>query len=259
MKIKIDILGCGSSSGVPAIGNYWGVCDPKNPKNKRLRSSILITSERKTKILIDATPDLRQQLLNANVKYLDAVLITHAHADHIHGVDDFRFLNVLMKNHLNLYANKKVLDEIKKKFSYVFEKLKKEANGFYYKPCLVPKTINKSFMINELKITSFQQNHGFCESTGYRINNVAYSTDVVDLDDNAFSKLKNLDLWIVDCLRFKPHTTHSHFDKTIGWIDKVKPKKAILTHMNTEVDYNTITKMLPKNCYAAFDGLTINV
>ena len=259
MKIKIDILGCGSSSGVPAIGNYWGDCDPKNPKNKRLRSSILITSERKTKILIDATPDLRQQLLNANVEYLDAVLITHAHADHIHGVDDFRFLNVLMKKHLNLYAHKKVLDEIKKKFSYVFEKLKKEANGFYYKPCLVPKTINKSFMINELKITSFQQNHGFCESTGYRINNVAYSTDVVDLDDKAFSKLKNLDLWIVGLLREDTHPAHAGFDQIMDFISYIKPKQTIFTHMTALLDEKELITKCPPNVKPGYDGMIIDL
>ncbi len=149
MALSVKILGCGSSSGVPAIGNFWGVCNPNNPKNRRLRSSILIKSE-KTSLLFDATPDLRQQLLNSKVKHLDAILITHAHADHIHGLDDIRFLNVLMKSHLNLYATGQVIMDIKKRFEYVFEDLSPKANGFYYKPCLIPNTIKNSFKINEL-------------------------------------------------------------------------------------------------------------
>ena len=140
MNIEITILGCGSSSGVPAIGNDWGNCNPSNPKNRRLRSSILIKTSKK-KILIDATPDLRQQLLNSNIKHLDGVLITHCHADHINGIDDFRFLNVIMKQDINLYATKQVIQTIIERFSYVFEKLSPKANGFYYKPCLIPNEI----------------------------------------------------------------------------------------------------------------------
>ena len=147
MSVEINILGCGSSSGVPAIGNSWGNCDPKNPKNRRLRSSILIKSN-KSSIIIDATPDLRQQLLNANVKKLDAILVTHTHSDHINGIDDFRFLNVIMKKDINLYASENSINEIKKRFGYVFEKLVPEANGFYYKPCLNPKIIKGLSLIH---------------------------------------------------------------------------------------------------------------
>ena len=258
MEFEVTILGCGSSSGVPAIGNNWGKCDPRNPKNRRLRSSILIRN-RDLKILVDATPDLRQQLLNSNVKELDAVLITHCHADHINGIDDFRFLNVLMKKDLNLYATKCVIKEIQERFSYVFEKLSSKAKGFYYKPCLIPNEINGLFKIKDLEILSFQQDHGFIESTGFRIKNFAYSPDVSEISDDVFEKLYNLDLWIVDCLRFDPHKSHAHFDKVLKWIEKVKPKKTILTHMNYEVDYDYINSLLPKNCFAAYDGLKLKV
>ncbi|MDC3091213.1 MBL fold metallo-hydrolase [Rickettsiales bacterium] len=258
MTFEVTILGCGSSTGVPAIGNNWGNCDPNNPKNIRMRSSILVKSESST-ILIDAGPDLRQQLLNSNVDNLDAVFVTHGHADHIHGIDDFRFLNVLMNKDINLFASKKTIGQIKEKFGYVFEKLNPQANGYYYKPCLIPNIIKPSFQLNKLKIKTFDQNHGFSISTGFRINNIAISTDVVDLDAEAFDNLNNLDLWIVDCLRFKPHKTHAHLEKTLQWIDKVKPKKSILTHMNYEVDYDAISKMLPKNCYAAYDGMKTKV
>ncbi len=258
MTFEITILGCGSSSGVPAIGNNWGKCNPNNPKNRRLRSSILIKTP-SVKLLIDATPDLRQQLLNANVKSLDGILITHCHADHINGIDDFRFLNVIMNQDLHLYATKKNIDEIKERFSYVFEKLAPQAKGFYYKPCLVPHEINGLFKINNLEILSFQQDHGFIESTGFRINNFAYSSDVFDLSEDVFKKLKNLDLWIVDCLRFEPHKSHAHLEKVLNWINRLKPKRTILTHMNYEIDYDHINSLLPKNCEAAYDGLKLNL
>lgn len=256
--MQITILGCGSSAGVPAIGNYWGECNPQNPRNRRLRSSIIIKSK-EAQILIDATPDLRQQLLNANVNKIDAVLITHTHADHIHGIDDFRYLNHLMKKHINLYAEDYVIKEIRKKFNYVFDDLVPEAKGFYYKPCLIANEIKNQFKIKDLNIDSFKQSHGFSDSTGFRVNNMAYSTDVVELDEKAFSKLKDLDLWIVDCLRFTPHKSHAHFEKTMEWIRFIKPKKTVLTHMNYEVDYDKISKMLPENCFAGYDGLIINI
>ncbi len=258
MKLEITILGCGSSSGVPAIGNNWGNCNPKNSKNKRLRSSILIKSK-DLSLLIDATPDLRQQLLNANVTNLDAVLITHCHADHINGIDDFRFLNVIMNKDLDMYATKENIKEIKERFSYVFEKLSPKSKGFYYKPCLIPKPIDGLFRIKNLEIQSFQLDHGFGESTGFRIENFAYSSDVFNISDNIFNKLKNLDLWIVDCLRFKPHKSHAHFEKVMKWIEIIRPKKTVLTHMNYEVDYDHINSLLPDNCQAAYDGLKLIV
>ena len=258
MSLNITILGCGSSSGVPTVGNNWGKCNPKNKKNYRLRSSILV-EHKNTVILVDATPDLRQQLINAKVKKIDGVLITHSHADHIHGVDDFRFLNVVMNKYINLYTNVETLEQIKKKFGYIFEKLHPNANGFFYKPCLSPFIIKGKFNINELSIEPFDQDHGFGKTLGFRINNFAYSSDVVELSEEAFKKLNNLDLWIVDCLRVRPHKTHAHLEKTLKWIDRVKPKKAVITHMNNETDYDEISKLLPNNCFAAYDGMKIKI
>tara|TARA_B100000989_G_scaffold259829_1_gene210175 strand:+ start:668 stop:1444 length:777 start_codon:yes stop_codon:yes gene_type:complete len=258
MSLNVTILGCGSSSGVPTVGNNWGKCNPKNKKNYRLRSSILV-EYKNTVILIDATPDLRQQLIKAKVKKIDGVLITHSHADHIHGVDDFRFLNIVMNKYIDLYTNTETLEQIKKKFGYIFERLHPKANGFFYKPCLNPIIIKTKFKINELIIDPFDQDHGFGKSLGFRINNFAYSSDVVELSEEAFEKLYNLDLWIVDCLRVRPHKTHAHLEKTLKWIERVKPKKAVITHMNNETDYDEITKLLPKNCFAAFDGMKLKI
>ena len=258
MSLSITILGCGSSSGVPTVGNNWGKCNPKNKKNYRLRSSILV-EHKNTVILVDATPDLRQQLINEKVKKIDGVLITHSHADHIHGVDDFRFLNIVMNKYINLYTNTETLEQIKKKFGYIFEKLHPDANGFFYKPCLRPFIIKGKFNINELSIEPFDQDHGFGKTLGFRINNFAYSSDVVELSEEAFKKLNNLDLWIVDCLRVRPHKTHAHLEKTLKWIDRVKPRKAVITHMNNETDYDEISKLLPNNCFAAYDGMKIKI
>ena len=258
MTINVTVLGCGSSSGVPAIGNNWGNCDPKNSKNRRLRSSILIETKG-LRILVDATPDLRQQLLNSKVKHLDAVFITHCHADHINGIDDFRFLNVIMEKDINLFATREVIDTIRQRFSYVFEKLLPQANGFYYKPCLIPNEINNKFSLGPLEIICFQQDHGFCETTGFRIDDFAYSPDVVNLNKNALSKLRNLKLWIVDCLTLKPHKTHAHLEKVIEWMHELKPKKTVLTHMNYDIDYKYISSILPRNCFAAYDGMRLSV
>ena len=150
-------------------------------------------------MIIDATPDLRQQLLNANVKRLDAVLITHTHSDHINGVDDFRFLNVIMKKDIDLYSSQENIDQIKKKFGYIFEKLVPEANGFYYKPCLNPNIVEGEFKIKDFNFYVSNKTMVSVNRTGFRINNFAYCTDVLDFDDAEFKKLKNLDLWIVDC------------------------------------------------------------
>ena len=151
----------------------------------------------------------------------------------------------------------KNINDIKKRFGYVFEDLSPEANGFYYKPCLIPNVLKDQFPLNELDVKSFPQNHGFSESTGFRINDMAYCTDVLDFCEDSFKLLTKLDLLIIDCLRFKPHKTHAHFDKVMDWIDRLKPKKTVLTHMNYEVDYDHISSLLPRNCEAAYDGLIL--
>ena len=254
--MKAIVLGCGGSGGVPLIGNVWGACNSKNRKNRRTRVSILIKTK-KTSILVDCSPDMRQQLLKARVKKIDAVLITPAHADHVHGIDDFRSLNRVMKRDIDLYADKNTLKILKKRFDYVFKPLVPRAKGFFYKPCLQAHETREKFRVGDIDIVPFIQKHGYSESLGYRFGPLAYSTDVSDFSVKSLSKLRGIKIWIVDCLRLKPHPSHSHLKKTLSWIRKIKPEKAILTHLNHEVDYDELSKMLPPGVEVGFDGMRI--
>ncbi len=251
--MKITILGCGSSMGVPLVGEGWGDCDPNEPKNRRLRASILV-EEGATRLLVDTSPDLRQQLLSAGVNRLDAVLYTHAHADHLHGIDDIRAINVTLKGPLDVYADPETLGIIQDRFGYVFQPLK---GDYYYKPTLVPHVIDGPFRIGDIAIRSFRQDHGFSKSLGFRFGDVAYSTDVLALDEQAFEILESVDLWIVDAFRKVPHATHTHLERTLEWIERVKPRRAVLTHMTQWLDYNWLKSVLPAHVEPAYDGMVL--
>ena len=246
------MLGCGPSTGIPAIGPDWGACDPNDPRNRRRRASLLIEC-RGTTVLIDTSPDLRAQLLDAKVARLDAVIMTHAHADHLHGIDDIRSLNRLMKQAIPLYADRATLAEISRRFDYVFAPA--PADGLYYKPALTPHPIEGPFVAAGLPIVPFVQDHGYSTTLGFRIGPLGYSTDVAELDDAAFAVLAGIELWIVDCLRYEPHTTHSHLAKTLAWIARVKPTHAALTHMDRQLDYRELAARLPPGVEPGRDGL----
>jgi len=254
--MKIRILGCGSSGGVPLVGGNWGQCDPTEPRNRRRRVSILIEHGDST-ILIDTSPDLREQLLDAGTRRLDAVLFTHAHADHLHGIDDLRAFNRLMRLPIPVYAHARTLADIERRFDYVFTPV--EPGGSFYKPTLTPYAIDGAFDLAGLKVVPFEQDHGFSKTLGFRIGAMAYSTDVVELDDAAFEILEGVELWIVDCLRYDPHPTHSHLAKTLSWIERVKPRRAVLTHMDIDLDYATLRRVLPEGIEPGYDGLLIEV
>jgi phosphoribosyl 1,2-cyclic phosphate phosphodiesterase len=254
--VKIRVLGCGGSGGVPLIGDKWGNCDPGEPKNRRRRVSILV-EEGATTLLIDTSPDLREQLLDAGTSRLDAVLFTHAHADHLHGIDDLRSVNRLMRAPIPVYANPDTLEKISQRFGYVFAPL--ESGDSFYKPTLVPHVIDGAFEIAGIRIVPFEQDHGFSTTLGFRIGDMAYSTDVVDLDETAFGVLEGVELWIVDCLRYEPHPTHSHLAKTLSWVARVKPRRAVLTHMDIPLDYATLRRDLPAGVEPGYDGLTIEL
>lgn len=254
--MKVTILGCGGSNGVPLIGGTWGRCNPDNPKNRRLRASILVEDER-TRLLVDTSPDLRQQLLATGSGWLDAVIYTHAHADHLHGIDDLRMVNVIRKAPIDAYADASTLAKIHERFGYVFTPLESSAEGHFYKPCLIPHEIIGPFGVGSIKVTPFEQHHGFSKTLGFRFGGFAYSTDVVGLDEAAFEALAGLKVWVVDALRFETHTTHAHFDRTLEWITRIKPKRAVLTHMNHNMDYDAVLARCPPGVEPAYDGMVL--
>lgn len=257
--MKVTVLGCGGSGGVPLIGNHWGACNPDNPKNRRRRVSVLV-EHLGCNIVLDTSPDFRAQMLDANVGKLDAILYTHDHADHTQGIDDVRFMRGGSKDQrIPAYGAPDTLRTLIARFPYVFEQ-NTEGSGHLYKPFLEAKTVNGPFQIGRLEVTPFEQAHGFGSKTlGYRIGPMAYSTDVVELPEEAFEILQGLDLWIVDCLRFEPHMTHAHFDKAIGWIERLKPKHAILTHLNHQTDYDAVKAKCPPGVEPGYDGLSVEI
>jgi phosphoribosyl 1,2-cyclic phosphate phosphodiesterase len=254
--MKVTILGCGASTGVPAIGPNWGECDPTDPRNRRRRVSLLVEVG-EVAILIDTSPDLREQLIDARVRRLDAVLMTHAHADHLHGIDDIRQLNRLMNAAIPLWADARTLAEIRRRFGYALEP-PPEA-GRFYKPTLEPNEITGPFAIKGVRVIPFAQDHGYSTTLGFRIGAMAYSTDVTELDDAAFAVIAGVELWIVDCMRRAPHPTHSHLDKTLGWIVRVRPRRAVLTHMDQSLDYRALLAELPADVEPGQDGLVIEM
>ena len=256
MTIEITILGCGSSGGVPLIGNIWGPCDPKDRRNIRRRVSILVKINNKT-LLVDTSPDLRMQMLDAKVKDVDAVLYTHSHADHVHGIDDLRAFCWQRKNNkpLPIYSDQYTIDQITNRFDYAFGNKHGPAV-----PSLASNTISLgSNTIEGINVEAIKQIHGKGFSLGYRFDNVAYSTDVNNLPNESMEQLKDLDLWIVDCVRYEPHYSHSHFDQTISWIKKLKPKRAILTHMGHWLDYTELKNKCPDNVEPGIDGMVIKI
>jgi phosphoribosyl 1,2-cyclic phosphate phosphodiesterase len=254
--MKVTVLGCGASTGVPTIGPEWGRCDPSDRRNRRRRVSVLV-ERGPTTILIDTSPDLREQLIDARVARLDAVLLTHGHADHLHGIDDLRTLWRLMNRPIPLYADAATMADVRQRFGYLLEATGPESN--LYQPILTPREIRGRFEVCGIRVVPFAQPHGYRTSLGFRIGPMAYSTDVASLDDAAFGVLAGVELWIVDCLRREPHPTHSHLAQTLDWIARVRPRRAVLTHMDTSMDYRELSRELPPGVEPGQDGLVIEV
>jgi len=264
-SIEITILGCGSSGGVPRVGGNWGDCDPINPKNRRRRCSLLITATAsnggKTVVLIDTGCDIREQLLDAGVSSVDAVLYTHDHADHTHGIDDLRVLALNDRKRVEVFANKPTLDRLDNAFGYCFN----APAGSAYPPILNANTIDDAEEViiegegGSIPILAFNQQHGSIMSLGFRVGNCAYSCDVSDFPSSSRNALENLDVWIIDSLRRSPHPSHLSLSETIMWIDKVQPKRAILTNMHIDLDYETVANETADHISPAYDGLTFKL
>ncbi|MFN4281889.1 MAG: MBL fold metallo-hydrolase [Alphaproteobacteria bacterium] len=267
--MKVTILGCGGAGGVPLVGGDWGACDPREPKNRRRRVSILIEDGPKdhpTRLLVDTSPDLREQMLDAAVDRLDAVIFTHNHADHVHGIDDLRQFNRRQQAIIPAYMDEATASGVAERFGYVFGppgEYKGRPN--YYKPCLDDRRIapGQTFAVSgpggPIQVQAFDQDHGFMRTLGLRFGEVAYSTDVVNMPEDGFAALAGVGLWIVDCFAREPHPTHVHLPKVLKWIERVQPECAILTHMGTAMDYGALLRELPQGVVPAYDGMTIKV
>lgn len=264
MTLTLTILGCGSSSGVPRPALGWGACDPANPKNRRRRCSLMAELRRDdavTRVVIDTSPDLREQLLDAGVDHVDAVFLTHEHADQTHGIDDLRSLVMHSKRRIPVYLNDSTAAHIRLRFAYCFE----QAPGSAYPAILEARPIEagESRVIEgpggALTISAFLLRHGNIPALGYRIGDAAYTPDLHDIPEESFAALQNLDLWIIDGLRYKHHPSHFNIETALRWIERFAPKRAVITNMSADVDYATLSGQLPANVIAAFDGLRLEV
>jgi phosphoribosyl 1,2-cyclic phosphate phosphodiesterase len=264
MTLKFTILGCGSSGGVPRPALGWGACNPSNPRNRRRRTSLLL--ERRngagvTRVLVDTSPDLREQLLEAGVDWLDGVLFTHEHADHTHGIDDLRGLFMHRRRPVDVYLDEPTSKAMRARFGYCFN----SPPGSEYPPIVTehrlapaqPVTVHgEGGSITALPIL---QDHGDIPSLGFRFGALAYSCDVSNLPAASCSALAGLELWIVDALRYRPHPSHFSVDQALAWIERVKPRRAILTNLHSDLDYELLRRSLPPHVEPAFDGLTLEM
>ncbi len=259
--LRFTILGCGSSGGVPRLGGDWGDCDPTNSKNRRRRCSMLVermTGDARTRILIDTSPDMREQLLDAGVGTLDGVVFTHAHADHTHGIDDLRQVVFNTRARLPVWADGPTEAALIARFGYAFV----QPEGSPYPPILELHSIGRTAFdvdgpAGPIRFTPFTADHGAIDALGFRIGPLAYLPDAVALPEATWAALQGVDTWVVDALRRKPHPTHAHLEMTLGWIARANPRRAVLTNMHLDMDYATLCDELPEAITPAYDGMSL--
>jgi phosphoribosyl 1,2-cyclic phosphate phosphodiesterase len=263
VSLTFTILGCGSSAGVPRVGQGWGACDPNNPKNRRRRCSLFVErtvgNGGKTQVLVDMSPDLREQMLGLKIDRLDAILLTHSHADHIHGIDEIRPLVIMARRKIDLHMDAETARIVRKNFSYIFE---------------TPPASQYPALLNEHRITTyhtitlnglggsidaipFQLEHGEIGSLGFRFGGVAYTPDLNAIPKESIVYLEGLDLWIVDALRYTAHPSHFSLPETLEWITRLRPRRAVLTNLHTDMDFERLSRELPPNVEPAFDGMKL--
>ncbi len=272
--LRVTVLGCGSSGGVPRFGGAdgagdWGACDPSEPRNRRTRCSILVQKEHAdhqfdhrhvTSALVDTSPDMRQQLLDARCSRLDAAIYTHDHADQAHGLDDLRVFAIAQRRRIPVYIDDDTAGDLVHRFAYCF----RQKEGSPYPAILDKRAIpmdGSAFAVEgpsgALSVQPFLQHHGSVNSLGFRFGDLAYSSDVVGLPEDSFDILAGVKTWIVDALQYKPHATHAHLDLALEWIARVKPERAILTNLHVTMDYKTLADSLPEGVEPAYDGMVI--
>ncbi len=264
MTLTVTILGCGSSGGVPRPALGWGVCDPSNPKNRRRRTSLLV--ERRngrgvTRVLVDTSPDLREQLLFAEVDWLNAVLYTHEHADHTHGIDDLRALFLHQRRRIDIYVDERTSQTLHERFGYCFV----TPPGSEYPPIVTEHRLTPGRGLTvageggAITVLPILQEHGDISSLGFRFGSLSYSCDLSGLPEDSVAALAGTDTWILDALRYRPHPSHLSVDEAIGWIERIRPRRAILTNLHSDLDYETLRRQLPAHVEPAYDGLRLTV
>ncbi|MHA1517144.1 MAG: MBL fold metallo-hydrolase [Alphaproteobacteria bacterium] len=262
MSLKVTILGCGTSGGVPRIGNEWGQCDPNNPKNRRRRCALFVEREGPdgvTRVLVDTPPDLREQLIDAGVGLLDGVLYTHEHADHCHGIDDLRMVAYNGRRRVDVYYSKFTGEILRQRFAYCFE----TPEGSEYPAVLNGHEIRPGEAVRidgaggAIEAVPFLQRHGHSDTLGFRFGDIAYSPDVSDFPEESLRHLAGLDIWILDALRYTHHPSHLSLEQSLVWIERLSPKRAVLTHMHVDLDYETLAGKLPSGVEPAYDGMVL--
>lgn len=265
MSLTLTILGCGSSGGVPRVGQGWGACDPAEPRNRRQRCSILLErtgpSGDKTVVLVDTSPDLREQLLRAGVQRLDGIVLTHPHADHTHGIDDVRPIYMLMRKRLAIHMDAETAAVVRRSFAYIFE----TPSGSIYPPLLQERRMRAGEPVSiegpggPIAFMPFRLNHGEIDALGLRIGGTAYTPDVSAIPDDSVGFVENLDLWIIDALRPTPHPSHFSLAEALGWIAKTTPRRSVLTNLHTDMDYASLRGSVPPGVDIAYDGMSMTI
>jgi phosphoribosyl 1,2-cyclic phosphate phosphodiesterase len=260
--MKVTLLGTGGSAGVPLIGGRdgrgdWGACDATEPRNTRTRASITIENGAGT-LLVDTAPDMRMQLLACGIRRVDAIVFTHAHADHILGIDDVRILNRIVDRPIEAFSTQATIDQLVGRFDYAFRPW--QPPGFF-RPVIVPRTVVPGDTIDAagMQVALFDQDHGFSRSLGLRVGRFGYSTDAVTLDDAAFATLCGIDTWVVGCFQRTPHRTHAWLARVLEWVERLRPRRTVLTHMGSDMDWATLIKRLPVGIEPGYDGQILEI